>query len=143
METHNFNAIIHLARRCLHKQIEKLFQQLSLYTSLCVSLSHTLCMRFVSLSRQRMKEKERGRQRASMRRPSSSSTNRFRTTEVLKAATDRRKSRQIEGQAHKPTGKQRWSERERERDRQTGREVQADGTYTCIRKSVPKLLLAQ
>lgn len=141
METHNFNAIIHLARRCLHKQIEKLFQQLSLYTSLSVSLSlsHSLyAFRFVEQT-----ENERGRQRASMRRPSSSSTNRFRTTEVLKAATDRRKSRQIEGQAHRQTGKQRWSERERERDRQTGKEVQADGTYTCIRKSVPKLLLAQ
>lgn len=78
------------------------------------------------------------RERPSMRRPSSSSTNRFCTTEVLKAATDRRKSRQIEGQAHRQTGTERWSERERERDRQTGR-----GTYICIRKSVPKLLLAQ
>lgn len=61
METHNFNAIIHLARRCLHKQIEKLFQQLSLYTSLSVSLSlsHSLyAFRFVEQT-----ENERERER--------------------------------------------------------------------------------
>lgn len=77
--------------------------------------------------REQAREGGRERKSPSIRRPLSSSTNRFRTTEVLKAATDSRKSRQIEGQAH--TGRQPERDGERERKRQKDRYKQMELTY--------------
>lgn len=123
METHNFNAIIHLARRCLHKQIEKLFQQLSLYTSLSLSLAHSLyAFRLVGQT-----ENERGgeRERETGKEPKHEAPFKLVYKPFPHYWSAQGGHRQKEEQTNRGTSTHRQTPRkremERERDRQKGR----------------------